>query len=70
LFVEGNHSLSEFERPEFRAMLEAANPEAATALWTSHNSVSRYVMRLYNYLQSCVAVELSKTLSKIHKANA
>jgi hypothetical protein len=47
-------------------MLEAANPEAASALWTSHNSVSRYVMRLYNYLQPCVAVELSKALSKIH----
>ena len=64
--VEGNHSLSEFERPEFRAMLEAANPEAVTALWTSHNSVSRYVMRLYNYLQPRVAVELSNALSKIH----
>jgi type IV pilus biogenesis protein CpaD/CtpE len=47
-------------------MLEAANPEAASALWTSHNSVSRYVMRLYNYLQPCVAVELFKALSKIH----
>ncbi|PZC87679.1 hypothetical protein A1F95_11280, partial [Pyrenophora tritici-repentis] len=64
--VEGNHSLSEFERPEFRAMLEAANPEAVTALWTSHSSVSRYVMRLYNYLQPRVAVELSNALSKIH----
>jgi hypothetical protein len=47
-------------------MLEAANPEAASALWTSHNSVSRYVMRLYNYLQPCVAVELFKALSQIH----
>jgi len=64
--VEGNHSLSEFERPEFRAMLEAANPEAVAALWTSHNSVSRYVMRLYNFLQPRVAVELSNALSKIH----
>jgi hypothetical protein len=64
--VKGNHSLSEFERPEFQAMLEAANLEAVTALWTSHNSVVRYIMHLYNYLQPCVAVELSKALSKIH----
>jgi hypothetical protein len=47
-------------------MLEAANLEAVTALWTSYNSVLRYVMRLYNYLQPCVAVELSNALSKIH----
>jgi hypothetical protein len=37
--------------------LEAANPEAVAALWMSHNSVSRCVMRLYNYLQPRVAVE-------------
>jgi hypothetical protein len=61
-----NHSLFDFERPEFRAMWEAANPEAVTALWSSHNSVSRYVMRLHNYLQPCYAVELSNALSKIH----
>jgi hypothetical protein len=30
--VKGNYSLSEFERPDFRAMLEAANPEAVPAL--------------------------------------
>jgi hypothetical protein len=47
-------------------MLEAANLEAVTALWTSYNSVLRYVMRLYNYLQPCVAVKLSNALSKIY----
>jgi hypothetical protein len=31
-FVEGNHSLSEFERLEFQAMWEAANPEAVLSL--------------------------------------
>ena len=47
-------------------MLQAANPEAVTALWTSHNSVSRYVMRLYNHMQPQVVIELSNALSKIH----
>jgi hypothetical protein len=27
-----------------------ANPEAESALWASHNSVSRYVVRLYDYV--------------------
>jgi isocitrate dehydrogenase len=47
-------------------MLNAANPEAVTAMWKSHNSISRYIMHLYNYLQPCVAVKLSNALSKIH----
>ena len=47
-------------------MLQAVNPEAVTALWTSYNSVSRYVMRLYNHMQPQVIIELSNALSKIH----
>jgi type IV pilus biogenesis protein CpaD/CtpE len=47
-------------------MLEAANPEAARALWTHHTSVSRFVMRLYEHLQPIVKAALSTALSKIH----
>ena len=64
--VENNHPLREFETPAFRAMLEAANPEAARALWTHHTSVSRFVMRLYEHLQPIVKSALSTALSKIH----
>lgn len=64
--VENNHPLREFETPAFRAMLRAANPEAARALWTHHTSVSRFVMRLYEHLQPIVKAALSTALSKIH----
>jgi hypothetical protein len=47
-------------------MLAMANPEAEAALWTSSMSVSRYVLRLYDYLKPCVVKELSQALSKIH----
>ena len=43
-----------------------ANPEVEAALWTSSISVSRYVLRLYNYLKPRVVKELSQALSKIH----
>ncbi|KAI1569536.1 Dimer-Tnp-hAT domain containing protein [Pyrenophora tritici-repentis] len=43
-----------------------ANPEAEAALWTSSMSVSRYVLRLYDYLKPRVVKELSQALSKIH----
>jgi len=64
--VDGNHPLSEFEKPAFRQMLEAANPEAAAALWTSHASVSQYVMRRFDFMLPQVVADLSKSLSKIH----
>ena len=64
--VESNHPLSEFKTPAFRQLLAAANPEAEKALWTSHMSVSRYVVRLYDYLKPLVIKELSQALSKIH----
>jgi hypothetical protein len=38
--VDNNHPLSEFEKPAFRDMIAAANPQAEEALWQSHNSVS------------------------------
>jgi hypothetical protein len=47
-------------------MIAAANPEAAVSLWSSHVSVARYVMRLYNYIKLIVVKQLSCSLSKIH----
>jgi hypothetical protein len=47
-------------------MIQLASVEAERALWTSHNSVSRYVIRLYNYLKPKVVAELSQSISKIH----
>jgi len=64
--VENNHPLREFETPAFKALMIAANPEAAVALWSSHVSVTRYVMRLYDYIKPIIVVELSRSLSKIH----
>jgi hypothetical protein len=48
--VDNNHLLSAFEKPAFRDMLAAANPQAEAALWESHKSVRQYVMRLYDFL--------------------
>jgi hypothetical protein len=64
--IENNHPLSEFEKPAFRAMIALANPLAEDALWSSHNSVARYVMRLYDYLLPLVVRELSQSVTKIH----
>lgn len=47
-------------------MIQLASVEAEQALWTSHNSVSPYVMRLYNNLKPKVVVELAESISKIH----
>jgi hypothetical protein len=49
--VENNHPLSEFKSPAFRRLIAMASLEAEAALWTSHASVSRYVLRLYDYLK-------------------
>jgi hypothetical protein len=64
--VENNHPLSEFKSLAFRRLIAMASPEAEAALWTSHMSVSRYVLRLYDYLKPQVVQELSQALSKIH----
>lgn len=64
--VENNHPLKEFETPAFRQLIAAANPQAETALWSAHSSVSLYVMRLYDYMLPRVVAELSQSLSKIH----
>jgi hypothetical protein len=64
--VENNHPLSEFESPALRQLIAMANLEAESALWASHHSVSRYVVRLYDYLKPRVIQELSQSLSKIH----
>jgi hypothetical protein len=64
--VDRNIPLRLFEEPSFRRMIEFANPEAARALWSSHNSVNRYVMRLYEFLLPQVVAELEAAASKIH----
>jgi hypothetical protein len=64
--VDNNHPISEFEKPAFRSMIAAANPQAEAALWQNHKSVSQYVMRLYSYLLPHVVLDLSEAVSKIH----
>jgi hypothetical protein len=64
--VENNHPLSEFENPAFRRLITAANPQAEAALWASHVSVTRFVVRLYDYLKPRVVQQLLQALSKIH----
>ena len=64
--VENNHPLREFETESFRRMLQFANPAAVDALWTSHNSVSRFAMRLYDYLLPIVKAELATAISKVY----
>ena len=49
--VNNNYPLREFETPAFRQIIEFANPEAADALWVSHNSVASFVIRLYRYIE-------------------
>jgi hypothetical protein len=64
--VGNNHPLREFETESFRRMLQFANPAAVDALWTSHNSVSRFVIRLYDYLLLIVKAELATAISKVY----
>ena len=64
--VDNNLPLSQFESPSFRTMIQLASVEAERALWASHNSVSRYVVRLYNHLKPKVVADLSQSMSKIH----
>jgi hypothetical protein len=64
--IENNLLLSQFESKSFREMIQLASVEAERSLWTSHNSVSRYVIRLYNHLKPKVVADLSESISKIH----
>ena len=64
--VDNNYLVSKFETPAFRKMIALANLEAEAALWASYYSVSRYVLRLYNYLKPRVIKELSQLISKIY----
>jgi hypothetical protein len=57
--VKNNHPLSKFMTPPFCRMLEVANPEATAALWTHHQSVVRYMMRLYKTMQPSIKTALS-----------
>jgi hypothetical protein len=64
--VKNNHPLSEFEIPAVRRLIAAANPQAEAALWASHVSVTRFVVRLYDYRKPRVVQQLSRALSKVH----
>jgi hypothetical protein len=64
--VENNHPLLEFKTPVFQQLPAAANPEAEKALWMSHMSVLRYVVRLYSHLKPRVVKELLQALSRVH----
>jgi hypothetical protein len=63
--IDSNHPLSEFKKPAFQHLIALANPLAERTLWSSHNSVSQYVMQLYNYLLPLVVQELSEAVSKV-----
>jgi hypothetical protein len=47
-------------------MIQLASVEAERALWAFYNSVSQYVIRLYNYLKPKVVADLSQSRSKIY----
>ncbi|KAF1965188.1 hypothetical protein BU23DRAFT_593786 [Bimuria novae-zelandiae CBS 107.79] len=47
--VANNHPISELETPAFRRLVAIANPLAEKALWKSHNSVSRYIIQLFDW---------------------
>jgi hypothetical protein len=64
--VDNNLLLSQFKLKSFCTIIQLASVEAKRALWASYNSVSRYVVRLYNYLKPKVVAELSESISKIH----
>ena len=64
--VENNHPIHEFESESFRKMLRFANPAAEEALWLRHDSVSRFLIRLYDHMKPIVKAELSAAVSKIH----
>jgi hypothetical protein len=64
--VESNLPLSTFESPAFQQLISTANPQAEAALWASHNSVTAYVLRLYNYIKPRVVKDLLHAQSKIH----
>jgi hypothetical protein len=64
--VDNNIPLSQFEQPAFRSMIQFANPKVELALWTSHHSVSRFVMRLYDHMKPQVVELINSAISKIH----
>jgi hypothetical protein len=64
--VDNNIPLSQFGQPNFREMIKFANPEAEAALWLSHHSVARFVMRLYDYMKPQVISLLDSAMSQVH----
>jgi hypothetical protein len=61
--VDNNIPLSQFGQPNFWEMIKFANPEAEEALWLSHHSVARFVMRLYDYMKPQVISLLDIAMS-------
>jgi hypothetical protein len=47
-------------------MLEAANLDAARAIWKSRTSVAQYVLRVYDHLKPRIVKALSQSLSEMH----
>ncbi|KAF7572495.1 hypothetical protein PtrM4_074000 [Pyrenophora tritici-repentis] len=65
--VENNLPLSQFESSSFRNMIQLASVEAELDSATINSiRVSRYVIRLYNYLLPKVVASLSESMSKVH----
>lgn len=56
--VEANLPLSTFESLAFRQLISTVNPQAEAALWASYNSVTAYVLRLYDYIKPRVVKDL------------
>jgi hypothetical protein len=64
--VNQNYPLSELTAPGFREMISFANLEAEAALWTSHTSVSTFVIRLFRSIRPQVVNALLSAVSKLH----
>ena len=64
--VDNNHPLREFSLLSFREIIELANLAAAAALWTSYNSVSAFIIKLFSALQLRVVVVIKAASSKIY----
>ena len=64
--IADNQSLRVIERPEFRAMIKAANPMAEASLWQSRNSLRDAILREYKSYIPAVIDFLKQSRSLIH----
>jgi hypothetical protein len=61
-----NQSLRVVETPEFRRLIEAANPLAESALWRSHSTLRSNIIAEYLAYVPAVVAHLSAARSLIH----